>query len=98
MLKAPVVRGFACQIRAWLRKRGAVVSLTAAGVVFFIAGAGVFAAPPFSIVPTPTPIATPTSTPTAESAEAPKPRSRLDALGFGSWSPAYTKLASLHLS
>jgi hypothetical protein len=98
MLKVSVVKEFVLQGRAWLGKRGAVVSMAAGGVVILIAGAGaslaatgVFAAPTISTAPTATATVTPTPTPaTTDSAEAPQPRTRLDALGVGAW----TALAS----
>jgi hypothetical protein len=98
MLKVSVGKGLALRVRGWLRKRGGVVSLAAAGVVILIAGAGaslaatgVFAAPTISTAPTATAIATLSPTPaTTDSAEAPQPRSRIDALGVGAW----TALAS----
>ena len=84
-MKVSVVKGLAFQAREWLRKRGAVVGLTTAGVVIIIAGAGaslavtgVLAAPEISIDSTPTPTATPTRLPVAtDIAEVPKPRTRL---------------------
>ena len=95
MSKVSVVKNLAFRAGAWLRKRGAVVGVAAAGVVILIVGAGaaiattgVFATPTVSIATSAPPSATPTPTPaTTEDGGTTRPRSRLDALGVGAWTP-----------